>query len=99
MRKRMEVEEKEENEEKEEDEEEEEEEDEEEKSNLDVVEVAVVGHAQLKLSKLDENSRARVCRDDPSAVDWLPVLRRIRYMLFRYIRVSWQKIQSSECIG
>ena len=66
-------------------------------SHLDVVEVAVIGHAQLKLGKLDENLGARVCRDDPCAVDWLPVLRRIRYMFLGYVRVPWQEIQSAEC--
>ena len=63
-----------------------------ERSHLDIVEVAVVGHAQLKLGKLEENLGSWVCRDDPCAVDWLPVLRRIRYMLLGYVRVSCNQL-------
>ena len=54
-------------------------------SHLDIVEVAVVRHGKLKLSKLDKNLGPRVCRDNPRAVDRLAVLGRVCYVLLRHI--------------
>ena len=57
-------------------------------SHLDIVEVAVIGHAQLKLGELDENLGAWVCCDDPCAVYWLAVLCRIRYVPVSYPQLT-----------
>ena len=60
-------------------------------SHLDIVEVAVVRHGKLKLSKLDKDLGPRVCRDNPRAVDRLAVLGCVRYVLLRHIRVACEE--------